>query len=304
MKIVGKSGCYSNQLNDRYLKGFRNIEIQLLSDFLSDDLDLDSYFETIISSKLNVEAIHIPLMENSDDVNLEYISDPKLYKAFFNYCSLAQRCSEYFGHDVTIVVHNNLNLETYLHIPILFDHIKETFKKALKEFPNITFSLENLLAVLFRKDSFQIRNFSFYENVELTNYFNNHFNTDRFYTTLDICHMLSSLKTINNYKDEDYYNNFIFSIEEFFKQNKDTINNIHLNFIKNYGFSKGEHGPAFKKENTEDENMLRYLLDLYIKYNYSCNITIEVYDPDLNKVINSENLRIWLCELLKEYKIT
>lgn len=298
MKIVGKSGYFPNQLQDRYDKGFRNIEIQLLPDFLEDDLDIDLHFTNIKNSGLNVESIHVPLLANLDDVNLEYLSLPKFYKAFLNYCKLAQMCSEEFNHDVNIIVHNNFTLDMYEQIPPLFDFIKDAFILALDKYPNITFSLENLLVVLFRKDSVQFRNCGLFENVELAKFFNNYFNTTRFGTTLDICHMLSTLKSLLNYENEEYFKQHTFTIDEFFKQYKDTINNIHLNGMKNYGFSKGDHGSTFEKENMDDMNLLNYLLELYKKYEYDCNITIELYEPDVNNCTNAPVLKNLLEELI------
>lgn len=297
MKFVGKSGYFPNQLKDRFDKGFEHIEIQLLPDFLEDNLDLEKHFENIKNSGLNVEAIHVPLLENADDANLEYLSMPKYYTAFLNYCKLAQMCSEHFNHDVKIVMHNNMPLDIYEQIPVLFDFVKDAFKIALDKYPNVTFSLENLLVVLFRKDSVQFRNCGFFENIVLAKFFNNFFNTTKFNSTLDICHMLSTLKTIDNYKDEEYFKNFTFTIEEFFKQNKDTIDNIHLNNLNNYGFSKGDHGTTFDKNNPDDVKLLTNLIELYKKYEYDCNITIEICEPDVNDIKYSHILKTYVEEL-------
>lgn len=297
MKIVGKSGYNPHQLEDRYSKGFKNIEIQLLPDFLDENLDINKHFEDIKNSGLNVESIHVPLLPDSDDVNLEYLSKPVFYKAFLNYCKLSQMCAEYFEHDVIIVVHNNVSLAMYEQMPVLFNFIKDAFKLALEKYPNITFSLENLLVVLLRKNDLQFRNCGFFEPVELAKYFNEYFNTNRFGTTLDICHMLSTLKSIENYKDEVYYKNFTFTIEEFFKQNKDTITNIHLNNLKNYGFAKGDHGTTFDRNNSDDLELLKYIISLYKKYEYNCNITIEICEPDVNSNVYSQELKQLVEEL-------
>ena len=58
----------------------------------------------------------------------------------------------------------------------------------------------------------------------------------------------------------------------FFKENKDTINNIHLCNLTNLGLGYLEHGSPFCIENEDDMKLLEEIIDLYYKYDYNYNL--------------------------------
>jgi hypothetical protein len=76
------------------------------------------------------------------------------------------------------------------------------------------------------------------------------------------------------------------TLENYFEWNKNTIGLIHLGNTINSGYGLGEHGAAYSTE--EDIELLKEFIALYEKYEFSCPITIEVYEKDYSKCINYE----------------
>ena len=136
----------------------------------------------------------------------------------------------------------------------------------------------------------------FYDNVKLANFLNEVFRTNRFGTVLDTAHILTTIRIYERIFSDYEEIKEKFSIEKYFEKNKDVIKLIHLADLKNLGFRKGEHGVKF--DNKED---MKFFIDLYKKYEYDCDITIEITEKDYVKNENFENNFKMLNEILNEY---
>lgn len=290
MKIVAKASEKIEQLNDRINKGFKYIELQLTEDFIKEDINIYSYLKNVLSENFDVVSVHMPLMKG-EDINLEYLSYEKYKISFENCCKLSNEIGKYYKHDITIVLHNNFNLDMYERMPILFDTVVNTLFKMLNKYDNINISLENVLPITEDYNTVFFRNTNFDENVRLTKYLNKMYGKTRFYNTLDICHALSHMEFLKAYSIDDTFKKYMLNLEDYFIAFKDTINNIHLNNIKSFGVGKGKHGTGFDKDSKEDMMLLNEIMELYKKYNYSCNLVIETNEEDYNNAVIAENVK-------------
>ncbi len=298
MIITAKSNHKPEQLMDRVNKGFKEIELQLTNDFLIPNKDLNDYFKSVLNNSWDIISIHMPLISGQQDINLEFLTCEKYKPIFIEVCTLAQKCAEFYKHDVTIVLHNSFSLKMYELIPCLFNEVKKILEYCIAKFPNVTYSMENIFPINVKYDYIFLQNCSFLENVELAQYFNDFFNVKRFYTTLDICHALCTLKIMELYKSEPRYQKFLYTLESFFDGNKHLINNIHLNNIRNMGIEKGDHSAKFDKDNPNDTQLLCDILKLYKKYNLTCNITIEIDEANYDDAILAKECKDLINEQL------
>jgi len=299
MLLVAKSSCDKKQLEDRYNKGFRYIELQLTKDFLEENISIDNYCAKVLNNKWDVLSVHMPLIAGGQDIDLEFFSLPKYKKVFKDVCALTQRCAEFYRHPVSIIIHSSFTLRMYELIPILFDYIKDLFSEIISSYPDITFSFENVFPINIKEDHIFLQNNVFLENAILVKYFNNYFNKNIFYSTLDICHLLGTLTVMEIFKDEEKYQKYRFSIEDYFKSNADTINNIHFNNIVDCGLDKMKHSAKFDRNNPEDIRLIKHLLNLYKKYNYNCPLTLEIDEEDYENAILAMEAKDLILEQLE-----
>lgn len=299
MLLVAKSSCDRKQLLDRLSKGFKYIELQLTKDFLDKNLNLEKYYQDILDPNWDILSVHMPLISGGQDIDLEFFSLPEYKEVFENTCELAEKCAEYYNHPVTIVIHSSFTLRMYELIPILFDYIKDLFSKIILKYPNITFSFENVFPINIKDDHIFLQNNVFLENPILVQYFNNYFGKQLFFSTLDICHLLGTLHVMELFKDESKYQKYNFTIEDYFKSNASTINNIHFNNIVGCGLDKMKHSAAFDKHSTKDIELVKYLLKMYKKYNYNCQITLEIDEINYENAILAKEAKDLILELLE-----
>ena len=298
MKLLAKSSEKLKQLNDRKNKGFKYIELQLTSDFIKEDVDIKKYLDNILNDNWKIESIQMPIILDDDSIDIEYLTYPENEKIFYNCCLLAQKAAEYYNKNVTVVIHNGLSLEKYKKMPVLLNNIIDILNKALIENPNIDISIENYLPFAVNKKGITLTTFCFFENVELVKYLNSICIRKSFYTTLDICNTLSTIGTLELFHDIKESNKFIVDIEEYFKKNKDVINNIHLNNIKHLGVGKGNNSVNFDENNIQDMHLLEHIIELYNKYEYDCNVVLEITELSPDDAVEAEKL----FKIIKENK--
>ena len=281
MNIVAKSACDIKQITDRINKGFHHIEIQLTNDFLMPTRSLQDYSVIHSSKDWDIQNIHMPLTK-IDDVNLEYLGNSTYSSVFFNACKLAQDCALTYNHPVTLVIHCGQSLSNFKLMPSVLHDVEKILLLCMNYYPNVLFSIENLSPCYTKKGKVVLQPTAFGENVELANYFNNLFETNKFHTTIDICHILMTQNLLNFLKPESSIDADDFSLEWYFKQNQSTVNNIHLNNIRGLGIKKMHHGASFVETNEHDMKLLKEIFSLYNKYNYFCNLTLE--DDELDYI--------------------
>ena len=289
MKLIAKSSCDINQLTDRMDKNLIDIEIQLMEDFFDQNNDISKYTH-IMSGGWDIRHIHAPFIPGGADLPVEYVGDSSVAAVFLKMCKLAQMCAEYYNHDVIVVVHTGTPLSVLLHMPEALIAIEEVVGLALTNYPNIIFSIENGALYSVKHESIHISKCALFENVELAKYFNRRFQTNRFGTTIDICHILMSIKVVNMVGVDPWAQSSIAAIDRFFRQNQDVLNNIHLNNIKNLGLSH-DHGQTFKQRSRKDMELLHNILDIYKKYECLCDITMEISEKDYTNAVNVKKLK-------------
>ena len=290
MKIVAKSGCSIEQLLDRQKKGFQYIELQLAKEFVDEEFDLNNYTH-VMSPHWDIQGIHMPLIPVGEEFDLEYLGVPKYSTLFLQVCQLAQACADYYKHSVMIVIHCGLPLSTLLKLPDTLDKITTIFKQALDCYSDITLSIENITSYVIRNNTVQFRQNCFTENVELAQYFNEALHTTRMHTTLDICHYLMTQLSMQFILDIDRWKQTRRDLEFYFCENQSTINNIHLNNMRELGISKMNHGASFDETNPDDMELLDWIFSLYKKYHYACNLTLEVDEVDYSNVQHAPKLK-------------
>lgn len=298
MRLLAKSSCSQMQLEDRITKGFKHLEIQLTSDFFKVG-NIETY-ENILSVRWDVQHIHMPFIPGESDLPLEFIGYPEHTRIFFKVCNLAQRCAKYYNHPISIIIHTNIPHETMKYLPNSLEKIIEIFKIAINQSPDIIFSIENGALYSVKQNDIRINPSSFDANVQWANFLNNKLKTNRFKTTVDICHLLMTRKAMEFLTTNSETAPFEKTIDWFFQQNKDTINNIHLNNMHMFGL-KGDHSETFDESNVKDMEILTAIIMLYKQYNLDCNITLEVEENDHSNALNAEKLNKLLRQLMSRY---
>lgn len=288
MFIVSKAAPKISQLNDRVEKGFSQIELQLTKEFFS-CRDISAYY-CVLSKNWDIVHVHMPFIPGESDLPIEFISNPKFKPVFLNVCKLSQKCAEYYNHDINIIVHTNIPLATMKHMPDTLNGIASLFQYTLNRFPNIHFSIENGALYSTRNGDIRINPSSFDDNVKWANYFNNKFKTTKFNTTLDICHMLMTIRGLGNIVNHPEMAYLEKTINWYFKQNSSLIKNIHLNNMREHGLKK-DHSETFSYSHCRDVEILNTVFELCKQYDFDCNLTLEVEESDYNNAIKAQELK-------------
>ena len=110
-----------------------------------------------------------------------------------------------------------------------------------------------------------------------------------FNTTLDICHALAAVRLLKVLYAHDYtYNGRYIYMEDFVKENSETCNNIHFNWLTDFGFRDGEHGTIVDKDDKELAEVIGYINKYLSK---DAKFTIEVLEKDYQNPKNCVILR-------------
>lgn len=286
MYIVGKSKIDKGQLVSKS-KICKYIELQLFNELENRDYgDIDDLFEIVTTTdNMDVIVLHAPLLK-SDDLCLELIGDDKYKRQLYNTAFLAGELSKFYKHEIKIVIHFGLEFETLFKMPFLENRIRNYFYKFLSEYPLITFCIENVVPCKKSNDSIIFRNGCFFDNIRLINYYRELLKTDRIGSVLDTCHMTSTLRTTELIFG-NLYPGFIINLNEdrFFEENKNVVKLIHLSDVDSLGYIESEHGILFR-DNKIDR--MEYFINLYKKFGYDCDITIEIQESDY---IKNDNFR-------------
>ena len=290
MKIVAKSGCKLEQLEDRYNKGFRFFEIQLDREFVDETFSLANY-NHIMSNCWDIQSIHMPIVPDGEEFNLEYLGDSKYSMILFNVCKIAQACADFYKHPIIIVIHDGIPIKSLIKMPDTLNKIVSIFEIVFKYYPSVIFSIENITSFVIKNKTVKFRQNCFTENVEIAQYLNKRLDTNRFGTTLDICHVLMTQLSMQFISDYPKWEDTKRDLEYYIAENQNTINNVHLNNMREIGIQKMNHGASFDKDNPSDMLILDNFFDLYQKYEYSCNVTLEVDEISYLDAINAKRLK-------------
>lgn len=299
MRIIGKSVVNEGDLRGKLaING--NIEIQLFREF-DYRVSIDElYKRTIAIPNIRVLAVHSPIIDG-EDVNIEFVDNHDDYRRIMNTIALANKFAEYYNETVKVIIHSALESELFIKLPSVYDTVLRFFEKALIKYPLVDICIENVVPVKkSRIGDIYLRNNCLFDGVDLVKRLNGHFKTDRFGTVLNTCHALVTIRGFRNYFKEYPDIAESFSLEDYFKKNKDCIKLIHLANVEDLGYNKGTHGILFKDE---DMSLMNEIMDLYKKYEYDCDITIEILENDYIKNENYKDNYARLLEICKNKNI-
>ena len=290
-QIYAKSAIKINNIKCKHTIGCDGIEIQLLSELKNnEEINLKNF------ENLKIKAVHVPNIDMTADVLIDYISNEEYHKYIRETCQIANYFGEKQEELIIVIIHSEIDFEHLMKTKILYESIKENIRNLLSEFPYIKIGIENVLPIQIKpdKDLRTCNNFKS-DNIKLINKLKEDIGTERLGAVLDTCHAMMSEKYILALFKELNIEPKEYSLNEFFKEYKDTCILIHLSDFKKNGFGKEHHGIQFSK-NTKEKCF--EILDLYKKYNYTCPITLEVAETDYLKCDGYKNTK----EIVDSYK--
>lgn len=287
-KIYAKSALKTNQAEAKLAIGYDALEIQLLNEIVIDrPKSVYRHYEEVFdieqfARKYTVNIIHAPLLPGSGDTLLEAVIDKNDLPLLKQVFDMAQTFANIQGHDIGVVIHS----ESYYYKLMdedVWPELVEQISKLLGEYSGVYLLIENVSPLRdIGKSGKQMHfaNNATFDNVEMVKNLREAIGTNRIYTCLDICHAMLADKYISILYDAvGDVQKLNLSMEQYFIENKDVIGLIHLSDIKGSGYGRGRHGIPFYEE-TYDK--LCSILDLYVKHNYTCPITLEVEEEDYN----------------------
>lgn len=280
IKVNAKSAPIMEQILAKVNAGFKNIEIQLIHEFVSKD-EYNNTKEAIKKYGIDISVVHSPLIfipekNVSLEINLDDIVIDKYYEMFCDTCKYAQYVSEIEGHRIKVVIHNNYSKENWIKTNLIQEKLGKRIKRILDEFKNVDLVIENGISCGINSFNsiFDMEDVSFAVN-ELNKIIGN-----RSKTLLDTCHMMinwEAWKRITYSDLTDWNDTFL----------KATIYGdlglIHLNNKKDNGIPDQYHGIAFNKNIESDIEILKQIMNAYEKYS-DCEVTIEVREDDYNNI--------------------
>lgn len=286
MKILAKSAFTDEQLNAKVACNADGIEIQLLSELINGKVGryhtAEEVFDMDKLKTYDIYCVHAPILSfyGLSDVNLEDMVDFEDFVLLDQVFNIANTIGEYHNRKTIIIVHSELYREKMIGLGDTWKRVLNSVGCLLLKYPYTELAIENITPVrnAHQKPLYLSNNYKF-DNVVMAKELRKQLHTDRIGTVLDICHAritdkyMKELYKILGDEPEDY------SLDNFFKGNKDVIKLIHLADMKGSGFGKGQHGTPFE-ETEESLKALNTFIDLYKKYDYSCLVTLEVSETD------------------------
>lgn len=279
-----KSKIEPEQLENHILYDSDGVELQLFSEFESSV----NYSELIQNldyyADKGIKVIHTPFQYNATanklmDLTLEdfIFREKSLLHKILNF---AEQLAVKTGVNILIVFHLHFHYDEVREFEFI-DTYTEFFKNILEIYPHLEYCIENLTLFLGQSANpynFYIRgNYSF-SAAQLVSTLRARLGTTRIGTVLDICHVGIMNKIVDCIYSEILTDTPKpdFSFRKYFVEFQSTLKLIHLAYFSGTGYGKG-HGVPFTSEN---EHILKEVLDLYKEYHLDCPITLEVREDD------------------------
>lgn len=304
MKILAKSALNEEQLNAKVRCKAEGIEIQLLSELINGRIGsyhtADEVFDLEKLKKYDIYCVHAPILSfyGLSDVNLEDMVDYEDFPLLDQVFNIANVIGKEHNRRTIIIVHSEMYRQKLIGLGDTWKRVLNAVGCLLFKYPYTELAIENITPIRNAHSNplYLSNNFKF-DNILMAKELRKQLNTDRVGTVLDICHAritemyMSKMYELLGDESEDY------SLDNFFKENKDVIKLIHLADMKGCGYGKGCHGTPFD-DTPESIKALNNFLDLYDKYLYSCLVTLEVAETDFIKSDGfTESNRLLLREL-------
>lgn len=293
MQILAKASLNLQQINSKLDKGATGIEIQLLDEFIENKNETDIRKFKILKSKdvfkddflinlPDIYVVHAPLLSYVlpiDDINIEQMTFGAGLEILNQIFITANRIGEIQNRKILIVIHSEMYYEQMV-MYNLFNNIANVIEQNLINNPYTEVLFENVTPLRIHSKALHLANNFAPEIPTFVKTLNKELETNRIGTVLDTCHAEVTNNVIKQlYKSIPVFDNKGYSLEDYFKANKDTCKLIHLSLTKGHGYGKGKHGQPFA-DNERSRNAINNFFDLYKKYNYNCLVTLEVAETD------------------------
>ena len=276
LKINAKAAPVKEQILAKTNYGFKNIEIQLIHEFVSQD-EYDDTKLAIEEFEIDIPVVHTPLILLPEekvfrDIALDFILIDKYYDMFCDTCKYSQYIAELLGHKIKVVIHNNNSKEDWERTNLIEEKIGPRIKSVLDKYKDIDLVIEN-------GTIYNINRFNSLFNMEDVSFAVKELNSiigNRAKTLLDTCHMMINWEAWKRVT----YNDLTDWNEAFLKSTiYEKLGLIHLNNMKDNGIVDKYHGTAFDKNTKSDLEKLKQIMKAYERY-ADCEITIEVREDD------------------------
>lgn len=276
LKINAKAAPVMEQMLSKINCGFKNIEIQLLHELVSED-EYNDTKTAIEQYGIDISVVHTPLITVEGEVLLEEVSiihllKEKYFNIFEDTCKYAQYISDLEKHRIKVVIHNTWSKEDWKITNLIEEKIAPKIKQVLDKYKDIDLVVENSTSVgegTF-KSILSMEEVS-YSVKELKKTIGKRVNT-----LIDTCHMMMNWES---WKRATYNNLTDWNIAFYQSTIYEKLGLVHLNNVRDIGIKNEDHGIAFDKNIDDDMRKLKEIMNAYEKY-AECDITIEVREDD------------------------
>lgn len=276
LKINAKAAPVMEQMLSKINCGFKNIEIQLLHELVSED-EYNDTKTAIEQYGIDISVVHTPLITVEGEVLLEEVSiihllKEKYFNIFEDTCKYAEYIADLEKHRIKIVIHNTWSKEDWKITNLIEEKIAPKIKQVLDKYKDIDLVVENSTSVGERtfKSILSMEDVS-YSVKELKKTIGKRVNT-----LIDTCHMMMNWES---WKRATYNNLTDWNIAFYQSTIYEKLGLVHLNNVRDIGIKNEDHGIAFDKNIDDDMRKLKEIMNAYEKY-AECDITIEVREDD------------------------
>lgn len=285
--IYAKSVLNHDQIQAKLNIGCDGIEIQLVGELFKDKdkhiyYDVNDVFNLSEFDKYPIKCIHSPIY-NGSEVLLERICDPEDQFLFEQIFKIVQHFGEVQDMQIPLIIHSETHYNALADIGNTWFNIRSTLEYLLDKYPNVNVLIENVTPVrgITKNGAVHLCNNHYLDNVEMAEILRKELNTTRVGTVLDTCHAMITAKYMGAIYtaalDVQYPD---YSIEKYLEANKDYCGIIHLANFKGSGYGTGYHGTPFDKDS---QYLLKRILTTYEDLEYTCPLTLEVFEYDYYK---------------------
>lgn len=285
-EIYAKAALSEDNILTKENIGCDGIEIQLLDELVNKKLGSYHYAEEVFDLdkllKHNIKAVYAPLLSHFglSDVNIESLCDSEDFMLLDQVCYIANKAGEINNRQVIVIIHSESSHEIMKLIGDTWKRVLNSIGCLLFKYPRIEIAIENVTPLReCSKGILHLANNFYNDNITMAIELRKQLNTDRIGTVLDTCHAEISKRFYESLLP-NYYEvlpTIDFSMDSFFKNNKDIVKLFHFSNTVGDGCGTGKHGQPFSEDSYK--TLVKYL-DLYHKYNIIAPITLEVAETD------------------------
>lgn len=288
MEIYAKSAMVESQIQNKENIGCDGIEIQLLDELV--DGHIGSYFnaEEVFSLdsllKHNIKAVHSPILNKfgMSDINIESLCDDNNFKLLDQVCYIANKAGEIHNRQIIVIIHSETFRGNMELVNSTWNRVVSRIGMILLKYPRVEIAIENLIPIReMSKGILHLANNFFDDNIDMVLELRKQLNTDRVGTVLDTCHAEVSIIFFDAVKKAfpNDISDLDFSMDNYFRLNKDVVKLFHFSHTIGTGCKEGEHGMPF---DNDSKQIAKNYLSLYNKYDIKAPITLEVAETDYN----------------------